>query len=225
VAITPLKRQLEEMKEALASAKPQGKDALEELCRVFRHGLVVSSPYPAKISDADEMLNRLYGLVVSPVPEIRRASSQKMFEHSLKKALEAFVHAGWPKARIQEIGRRNVGGILINIGLRTQISQTVAALWHPISLQSESKPEAQLATAKATILDIIQTRTRVEQYKTDRQYVAVLAPRAKSARGMDDIVGSLKAAADQVLIANDNETLMAQVQYRLQALGTRRAAK
>jgi hypothetical protein len=42
---------------------------------------------------------------------------------------------------------------------------------------------------------------------------------------MDDIVGSLKAAADQVLIANDNETLMAQVQYRLQALGTRRAAK
>jgi hypothetical protein len=218
VAITPLKRQLEEIRETLSSAEPRQRDTLEGLSRTFRHGLVVSDPYPAKISSVEETLDRLYGLVVSPVPEIRRASSQKMFENSLKKTLEVCLHVSWPKARFQQIGRKVVNGIPINVGLRTQISHLgPAALWHPISLQSEIRPEAQLAAAKATVLDILKTR-ELEPYKHDRQYVPVLAPRAKSSGGMDDVMSALKAAANQVWVANDNDHLFASVQAGLQAL-------
>jgi Protein of unknown function (DUF3037) len=210
VAITPLRRQLEGIKESLTSAKPENKNILDELCQTFRHGLVVSSPYPAKICSADETLERLYHLVVSPVNEIRRASSQKMFENSLRKTLEATL-AGWPKGRFHQLGSKNIDGIHINIGLRTQIGHAgPAALWHPISLQSENRPEIQLATAKATILDIIKTRV-LEAYKRDTQFVAVLAPRTKSSTRMDDVVGSLEAVADEVLVAKDNETLLAHV--------------
>jgi hypothetical protein len=225
VAITPLKRRLEDIKEILNAASPQKRDALEELCRTFRHGLVVSPPYPAKISSADETLDRLYHLVVSHVPEIRRASSQKNFEISLKKTLELSLQVGWPKGRFQQLGRKMVHGIPINVGFRTQLTHSgPAALWHPISLQSESRPEAQLATAKATALDILQTRT-LENLKKDRQYVPVLAPRAKSAGRMDEVVGSLRAVADQVWVANDTDVLLARVQEGLRALepGARRA--
>jgi len=142
-----------------------------------------------------------------------------MFENSLKKTLEASLHAGWPKGRFQQLGRKNVHGIPINIGIRTQISQTgPAALWHPISLQSENRPEAQLATAKATALDIIQTRAALDQYKKDKQFVAVLSPRVRSAGRMDEIVSSLKAVADQVMTANDNEALVVRVQEALRSL-------
>jgi Protein of unknown function (DUF3037) len=218
VAITPLRRQIEQIKETLSSAEPQQRDTLECLSRTFRHGLVVSDPYPAKISSVEETLDRLYGLVVSPVPEIRRASSQKMFENSVKKTLEVSLQVNWPKGRIQQIGRRVVNGIPINVGLRTRIRDSgPAALWHPLSLQSEIRPEAQLAAAKATVLDIFKTRD-LDSYKYDRQYVPLLAPRAKSAGQMDDIVNALKAAADQVWVANDNDHLFAGVQAGLQAL-------
>jgi Protein of unknown function (DUF3037) len=217
IAITPLRRQLEEIKEALSSAEPQQRDTLESLSRTFRHGLVVSDPYPAKISSVEETLDRLYGLVVSPVTEIRRASSQKMFENSVKKTLEVSLQ-NRPKGRIQQIGRKVVNGIPINVGLRTQIRNSgPAALWHPISLQSEIRPEAQLAAAKATVLDIFKTRD-LDPYKHDRQYVPVLAPRAKSAGRMDEIVNALKAAADYVWVANDDDHLFASVQAGLQAL-------
>jgi len=127
-------------------------DLLVELCKNFMHGLAVSSPYPAKISSADETLNRLYELLVSPTPEIRRASSQRAFANSLKKTIEASLE-GWRGARVQQVGVKNVHGIAVDVGLRTQIPQSSkAALWHPLSSHSETKAEAQ------TILDIFKTR-------------------------------------------------------------------
>jgi hypothetical protein len=216
IALTPLRRQIGTIKETLTTS--QNRDALDDLCKTFRRGLVVSSPYPARIVSADETVERLYGLVVSPVHEIRRASSQKNFERSLKKTIEVSLAAGWRKARIQQIAHRNIDRIPINIGLRTQLSPSgPCTLWHPLSFQSESRPETHMAVAKSTILDILKTRT-VDQYRHDRQIVAVLAPKARAAAMMDDVVTSLRSAADQVLVTNDNdETLMARVQEGLRA--------
>jgi hypothetical protein len=150
ITIRPLKRQLDEIKVTVANALAEQKDLLVELCKTFRHGLVISCPYPARISSADETLNRLYDLLVSPVPEIRRASSQRAFESSLKNAIEASLETGWPRGRLQQVGTKHVKGIPINIGMRTQVTRSGrAALWHPLSLQSEAKPELQLASAKA----------------------------------------------------------------------------
>ena len=216
IALTPLRRQIGTIKETLTTS--QNRNTLDDLCKTFRHGLVVSSPYPARIVSADETVERLYGLVVSPVQEIRRASSQKNFERSLKKTIEVSLTAGWPKARMQQIACRNIDRIPINIGLRTQLGPSgPGTLWHPLSFQSESRPEAHMVVAKSTILDILKTRT-VDQYRRDRQIVAVLAPRARTAAMMDDVVASLRSAGDHVLVTNDNdETLMARVQEGLRA--------
>jgi Protein of unknown function (DUF3037) len=218
VTVRPLKRQLEDIKESVTSAPAAEKELFAELCKNFSHGLVISSPYPAKISSADETLNRLYELLVSPTPEIRRASSQRTFENNLKKTIEVSLETGWPRGRIQKVGIKNVQGIPVNIGMRTQISHAGrAALWHPLSLQSETKAEAQMATAKATILDIFKTR-EIEQYKRDKQYVAVQAPRAKSASKFGEVISCLEHVADKVFVANDQVTLVNRVQQGLRAL-------
>ena len=102
--------------------------------------------------------------------------------------------------------------------MRTQIGQSGrAALWHPLSFQSEAKAEAQLANAKATILDIFQTR-ELDLYKRDRQYVAVQAPRVKSASKFGEVMASLKSVADRVFVANDQDTLLSKVHEGLHAL-------
>ncbi len=218
VTVSPLKRQLEDIRESVTNASATGADLLSELCNSFRHGLVISTPYPAKISSVEETLNRLYGLLVSPVPEIRRASSQRLFEKSLKKTIEFSMQTDWPKGHIEQLGVKTVKGISVNLGMRTQIGQSGrAALWHPLSLQSEGKVDAQMVSAKATILDIFQTRG-IEQYKRDKQYVAVQAPRAKSASKFEEVVSSLEHAADRVFVANDDLTLVSQVQKGLRAL-------
>jgi hypothetical protein len=220
VTIRPLRKQLEDIKDTLTSAPASESDLLDELCKNFRHGLVVSSPYPARISSADETLGRLYDLLVSPVPEIRRASSQRRFANSLKKTIEASLHSEWPKGRLQQVGIRNIKGIPVNIGMRTQLSHAGrAALWHPLSFQSEAKVETQLANAKATILDIFQTR-EIETYKRDKQFVAVQAPRAKSASKFGEVISSLQHAADRVFIANDDIALLQRVQETLHALAS-----
>jgi hypothetical protein len=219
ITVTPLKRQLEDIRESVTKASATGTELLGELCNSFRHGLVITSPYPAKISSVEETLNRLYGLLVSPVPEILRASSQRIFEKSLKKTIEVSLQAGWPKkGRIQQLGTKTVKGIPVNIGMRTQISHAGrAALWHPLSLQSEAKVEMQMASAKATILDIFQTR-EIELYKRDKQYVAVQAPRVKAASKFAEVISSLEHVADRVFVASDDVTLVSQVQEGLRAL-------
>jgi hypothetical protein len=217
ITVKPLRRQLDDIKESVTKAPPAEKDLLAALGKNFSHGLVISSPYPAKISSVDETLNRLYELLVSPTPEIRRASSQKAFENSLKRTIETSLE-GWPGGRVQQVGVKNIRGIPVNIGMRTQIARSSrAALWHPLSFQSETKAEAQLATAKATILDIFKTR-ELEQYKRDRQYVAVQAPRVKSASKFGDVISCLQHAADEVFVANDEITLVNRVQEGLRAL-------
>ena len=212
---------MEDIKESIANAPPAGRDLLDELCRTFKYGLVISSPYPAKISSVDETLNRLYDLLVSPIPEIRRASSQRVFENSLKKTIEVSLQTGWPKGRLQQLGTKTIKGIPVNIGMRTQIAHR-AALWHPLSLQSEAKVEAQLASAKATILDIFQTR-EIEASKRDKQYVAVQAPRVKSASKFGEVMSSLEHVADRVFVASDDVTLASRVQDGLRALENSRA--
>jgi hypothetical protein len=119
---------------------------------------------------------------------------------------------------LQQVGTKHVKGIPINIGMRTQVTRSGgAALWHPLSLQSEAKPELQLASAKATVLDIFKTQ-EIEQYRRDKQYVAVQAPRAKSAVKFGDVISCLEHAADEVFATNDEVTLVNRVQQGLRAL-------
>jgi hypothetical protein len=217
IAVRSLKKQLDDIKESIAKALPAEQGFLVHLAKTFRRGLVISSPYPAKISSVDETLSRLYDLLVSSIPEIRRASSQRLFENSLKKTIRASLEA-WPEESVQELGTKTVKGIPINLGMRTQVSQTGrAALWHPFSLQSEAKSDTQLAGAKAIVLDIFKTR-EMGLYKRDMQYVAVQAPRARSASKFEDVISCLKHAADDVFVANDDVTLFNRVQQGLRAL-------
>jgi hypothetical protein len=116
VTVKPIKKQLDDIKDKVTSAPPREKELLVSLCNTFRYGLVISSPYPARISSADETLDRLYDLLVSPVPEIRRASSQRIFEGSLKKTIETSMQTEWPDGRVEQLGSESVKGIPINIG-------------------------------------------------------------------------------------------------------------
>jgi Protein of unknown function (DUF3037) len=217
ITIKPLRQQLQDLKETVSTASPNERSLMDDLCQTFRHGLVISAPYPARISSAEETLDRLYELLVSPVPEIRRASSQRAFEGSLKKTVETVIRTGYPTTRLQNIGSKSIEGIPVNIGVRTRVLSGRAALWHPLSLQSESRPDAQMVNAKSTVLDILKARG-IDTYKQDRQFVALQSPRAKFAATFGEVVSCLKHAADEVFITNDETALFDAVQKGLRGL-------
>jgi hypothetical protein len=216
LTIKPIKQQLDLIKKRVAGASPGAKEVLQDLARTFRRGLVISDPYPARIASADETLERLYALLVSPIPEIHRASSQKQFEASLKRTIRASLQSGWPAGQVKDIGIRKIGGIPVNVGVRTIINATHAALWHSLSFQSEHRPDTQLRTAKATVLDILKAR-EIEAFKRDKQFVAVRGPRAKASEGFAEVVSCLEHAADEVFLADDEVVLLARVQRGLRA--------
>jgi len=202
-----LKQQLAAIVEGFeAKSADTGKESLKRLSAMFRNGVEVTAPYPAEMFDIDSMLDRLYLQLVSPVDEIRRASSQKQFEKSLKAGLASAIKKMAPTLRLQEYGPRQLNGIAVNVGIRTASSQW-QALWRAVSLQSEDRPDDQIAKAKAAALDIATIRTELTDFKRDQHYVALQAPKPKAAERLKESIAWLEHHADKVLVVEGGPSM------------------
>lgn len=201
VPLTPIKKQLEEI-EGRLKGESTGNDALVKLSHWFKEGLEVAPPYPAQIQSLDEMTEHLYQKLVSPVPEIRRSSTQYQFERSVRSALVQTakkLHG----VKCEDIGLRKFGHLMVNVGMRT-IADDRKTLWRALSLQAHDRQDRQLAFAKATAMDINVVKSD-SHYKAHRQYVTLLGPKLSATAGLKDSRAWLESVADDVFVVENVE--------------------
>jgi hypothetical protein len=156
--------------------------------------------------DVDAMLERLYAELVSPIEEIHRASTQRQFEKSLKAGLSAAIKKMGHGATIKDYGPKQLNGIAVNVGIRTASPQ-FRALWRGVSLQSEERPDDQIAKAKAAALDIATIRAELPDFQRDRQYVALQPPKPKAAERLKESIAWLQHQADGVFVLPTGEAM------------------
>lgn len=200
VALTPLRKQLEDITGELQKQDVAGKEALVSLSHRFKEGLEVAEPYPAQIQSADEMTEHLYQVLVSPVPDFRRSSTQHQFERSVRSALVDAAKR-LPKVKCEELGTRRFGHLSVNVGVRTTADDR-KTLWRALSLQAHDQTDRQLAFAKSTAMDINVVRTD-SHYKNHRHCVTLLGPKAKATAGLKDSVTWLESVADSVFVVEN----------------------
>jgi hypothetical protein len=213
IRLRPLKDQLEIIRSEIEQAPELGKLELQKLAKWFRQGMEVTEPYPAQISDVEQTLEELYGILVSPVPEIRRASTQANFDRSLKKALTHTVERSFPHWKVEDVGRKRINGVEVYVGYRLIAGRT-KALWRALSLQAVDHPSDQITKAKATALDVGLSR-ELAQFKNDEQCVVVQSPKPKASQRLSESVAFLKHAADEVIVVSDTDDLAARLEIAL----------
>lgn len=197
ILVRPLKSQVATITDGLAAVgSGSGTEWFVHLASIYKEGLEVSQPYPARIQSADETLENLYRQLVMPVPEIRRASSQWQYTNRVKKHLTRLTRLH--SLKLDEIGVRKVGGLVVNVGIRTS-SKNTRALWHALSLQSEDNPMKQLALAKATTADIDWLRKSAD-YVSDQHMVTLEPPKPAAMEGYRDCVAWLKSQSDGFVV-------------------------
>jgi len=200
--LTPLKKQLDAIEGELQQ-DASGGAKLTELSRWFKEGLEVAPPYPAQIQSADETVEHLYQMLVSPVQEIRRASTQQQFERKVTSALvRTAAHLRVP---CENIGRRKVRDLTVTIGVRTGKADH-RTLWRAVSLQAHDHPERQLAFAKAAAMDINVVRADAA-YRADRQYVTLQGPKRSAMAGLEESRKWLDSVADKVFVIESAEAV------------------
>jgi hypothetical protein len=202
VALTPIKKQMDAIVSEL-KGDAAGKETLTELSRCFKEGLEVAAPYPAQIQSAEEMIDHLYQALVSPVPEIRRASTQLQFERRAYSAV--FQIAKAHRVKCEEIGRKKLGHLTVNVGLRT-IGDDRKTLWRALSLQAHDHPDRQLAFAKATAMDISVVKGS-ELYRSYHHFVTLQGPKAAALAGLADSKAWLESVADKVFVVETADAL------------------
>ena len=217
--ITPLKEQLESIKSELknSGSVSSGREMLSHLAKTYTEGLEVTVPYPARMSGLHETLERLYSKLVSPVEEIRRASSQKSFAGRFRTVLSKSVKQVDPNGAVDNIGRQKMNGVTIDVGYETKTHRR-RALWHPLSLQSKDRPDDQIAVAKAASMDILTIRKYKKKYRKTPQLVVLQPPKEKASESLPDVVNWLSREADDVIQIAKIEFLSDIVFERLKSL-------
>lgn len=210
-----IKQQLDTIiSEFQAEGQKAGRDGLHRLAAAFRNGVEVSSPYPAEIFDVDSMLEKLYSELVSPVEEIRRASTQRQFERSLKSGLSTALKHVAPNAAVHDQGLRRLNGIAVELGIRTTAPR-LKATWRAVSLQAEDRAADQIAKAKAAALDIATIRAEIADLRDDQQIVAVQPPKPKASEHLKESIAWLGHHADEVLVVSTAEMMVPAIEAAL----------
>lgn len=212
-----LRVQLDLIRGELDANQDKGREVLLGLSRAFKEGLEVTSPYPARIQSLQELLDHLYEMLVSAVPEIRRASSQTQFEKKVATCLSATFEQVCPKGTFEDLGTRAVNGVHVEAGIRTSTSRRTA-LWRALSLQAKDHPTDQVAVSKATALDILTVRQSFEDLKDARQIVLLQPPKPKASDGLNESIAWLEHEADDVVLVPDVESLPKLLEPKLRDL-------
>ncbi|MCH7689071.1 MAG: DUF3037 domain-containing protein, partial [Planctomycetes bacterium] len=217
--IRPLKEQLESIESELknSGSVSSGREMLSHLAKTYTEGLEVTVPYPARMSGLHETLERLYSKLVSPVEEIRMASSQRRFAVRFRNVLSESVKQVDPKGAVDNIGRQEMNGVTIDVGYETTI-QRRRALWHPLSLQAKDRPDDQIAVAKAASMDILTIRKYLKKFKNTPQLVVLQPPKEKASESLPDVINWLNREADEVVQIAKIESLSEIVVERLKSL-------
>ena len=204
VRVSPIREQMRVIEQEI-SQEFAGRATLDSLAKLFRHGLEVTEPYPARIHSRGESLDHLFQLLVSPVEEIRRASSQRQFQNALKRTLDMAVRKNDPKGSCRDRGFRRYRGVNVEIGLLATAKQK-KTLWRALSLQSVNRPEDQIAKAKATAMDCQIVRL-ISEFNRIPNIVVLQKPKPSAAEHFDESIAWLKREAEEVIPIEGKESL------------------
>lgn len=208
----PLRAQLDVIEQQLRS-KASTRETLAELASWFRHGLEVTEPYPAKMHSLIETIEHFYELLVCPVEEFRRKSSQRQFEGVVQRTLNTTVQQLDPHGISEDRGLHRVNGVSVQIGIFTEVRHQ-KALWRAVSLQSLERPDAQLAKAKATALDI-QVVRGIQAYRHVPQIAVLQEPKPDTSDALEESIAWLKREANEVLPVRNADALAQLIPERL----------
>ena len=190
-----------------------GRETLDALSRWFRHGLEVSEPYPARMQSTAESLGHFFELLVSPVEEIRRASSQRQFTGALKRSLKVAVEHVDPNGDFHDRGRKQINGVSVDIGLLTTIKKK-KTLWRALSLQAVERADDQISKAKATAMDCRVVRA-LPEFRRTRNIVVLQEPKPRATERFAESVAWLKREANEVIPVTATESLASVLTNRL----------
>jgi Protein of unknown function (DUF3037) len=212
---TRLKIQLSEIKAELESGEHSDRSVLDRLASRFRAGVEVSSPYPARMCGLRDTLDRLFDMLVSSSGSAPKHDSQFEFAEEFKVALsDTLLVVGASDFNVEEMGNRRVNGVYVDLGIRTTVGHT-SAFWHPLSLLSKNRPNAQIAKAKATALEIRTIRESFSDYSNVQQWVAVQAPAHGTPEYIKDSIAWLRHGADDVLVVPEKGSLQTFLEPKL----------
>jgi hypothetical protein len=162
--------------------------------------------------------DRLFELLVSPQAQARRVGPQQEFAVEFRQALEETIFLIQPDgAEVEVMGTESVEGAQVDLGIRTAF-RNKEAFWHPLSLHAKNQPNAQVAKAKATVLDIRTIRDHFRQYAAALQFVAVQSPEKDPPKYVRDAMAWLRQGADDVLLIPESDSIPTVLEPRLREI-------
>jgi len=189
------------IRDRLSSAGIDGMTAIRDLSAEFTKSIEVTAPYPVRISSFNAIIQRLYQSVISPTPAFYRASNQTSVEAILAKRIaDAASRSDWSCERV---GRKQINGVAVEVGVRTQRSDKQAILWHALSLKSEPKHQNQVALCKALVTDIVEIRNHLADFKHDDHVVILERPKVENIDWIEESIAWLRHGTDEIVDITD----------------------
>lgn len=170
--------------------------ALDRLRNEYRHAVVITEPYPARVSSANAVLERLFDRLVTSGGTRPKDSHQRTFEHSIYKSLQTMSKG--MNIHVKRLGKDQLNGVSVNLGIHTS-GRSGSALWHPLSLEAKSSPSARIERAKSVAMDALAIKKKHKTYAHERQIIAVQTPSDK-VPGIDEALEWIKEQAEIIAI-------------------------
>lgn len=188
-----------QLSEIAAIRTERSRRALDELCKEYRHAVVITEPYPARISSANAVLERLFDKMVTRSGAQSKDSPQKRFEKTVYGVLVAIAKR-LQHINVRRLGKEQLNGVSVNLGIHTA-GPNGSALWHALSLEAKSSSSARIERAKSTAMDALAIKSKHKTYSNERQIVAVQTP-TERVPGIDEALEWIKEsqAADLLTI-------------------------
>lgn len=188
--------------------------ALDLLCKEYRHAVVITEPYPARISSANAVLERLFDRLVTSGGTRSKDSHQKTFEASVYKTLQALSKS--LNVQVKRLGKDQLNGVSVNLGIHTA-GRSGSALWHPLSLEAKSSPSARIERAKSTAMDALAIKNKHKTYASERQIIAVQTP-ADKVPGVDEALEWIKESEADLLAIEPGVSAEQAIAHELQEM-------
>ena len=210
--VAAVKEQLEYIGSELEANRGRP-DLLDDLSRMFREGLQVTQPYPARAPGSAELLDRLFETMVSAEQFFSRATAQATFAKALGLTLKGIANES--QGAFETLGEGKVNGVSVRRGFRLTIKKRKPTIWHPLSLHAVPKSQVQLALSKSLAMDIQFARKTWKDFAKDDQVVLLQLPKRGYEDASADAIAWLKYEADIVRPVTDTENIPSAVKEML----------
>lgn len=103
----------------------------------------------------------------------------------------------------EDIGRQQLNGVGIDLGVRTTRPWSNGILWHPLSLKAENKQRNHIALCKALVTDITEIKSSFAEYRSDMHVVVLERPKIGNMEAFDESIAWLQHGTREIIDVQD----------------------